>query len=124
MVYSAASIPTIMTEPIIKAGDERNILLSIKIILGLFLLLRSIRLITIINNIRKIKTIVILSIKGKSGNAPFVHVGRNFKMVETGMVRIAEVSAAVAVVRFQKKPNRKMDNTPGDIKPTYSCTNW
>ena len=70
------------------------------------------------------KTRVIRSIKGKSGNTPFVHAGRNLSTVESGMVRMAEVSAAVDVVRFQKNPKRKIDSTPGDIKPTYSCINW
>ncbi|MBC7904287.1 MAG: hypothetical protein H7Y27_12735 [Gemmatimonadaceae bacterium] len=47
---------------------------------------------------------VILSMKGKSGKYPFVHPGKNFRTVERGIVRMAEVSAAVEVVRFQKKP--------------------
>ncbi len=45
---------------------------------------------------------VILSIKGKSGKAPFVHPGRNFKTVERGMVIMAEASAAADVVLFRK----------------------
>ncbi len=62
--------------------------------------------------------------KGKSGNAPLVQTGKNFSTVESGIVRIAEVSAAVEVVRFQKNPKRKIDNTPGEINPTYSWMNW
>ena len=117
-------MPTIIAEPTIKPGEQRNIFVSINTTCVLFLLFLSARLITTINSIRKIKTMVMRSIKGKSGNAPFVHPGRNFNTVESGMVRMAEVSAAAEVVRFQKKPNRKIDNTPGEIKPTYSCINW
>ncbi len=47
------------------------------------------------------------SIKGKSGNAPFVHSGRNLSTAESGMVRMAEVSAAADVVLFQKKPKQE-----------------
>jgi hypothetical protein len=114
----------IITDPTIKPGEQRNMLLSMTTIFGLSLLFLSARLIATISNIRIIKTSVIRSIKGRSGKKPFVHPGKNFRTVERGIVRIAEVSAAVAVVRFQKNPNRKIDNTPGEIKPTYSCTNW
>ena len=117
-------MPIIMAEPTIKPGEHRNIFVSIITTPGLFLLLLSARFITTINSIRKIKTMVIRSIKGKSGNAPFVQPGRNFNTVESGMVKMAEVSAAAEVVRFQKNPNRKMESTPGEIKPTYSCINW
>lgn len=124
MVYSAASMPTITVEPIINAGEQRNIDLSISTTCSLFLLLGSARLITTISAIRIINTNPILFMKGISGKAPLVHTGRNFKTVESGMVSIAEVSAAADVARFQKKPKRKIDNTPGEIKPTYSCINW
>ena len=77
-----------------------------------------------ISAIRMINTRPILFIKGISGKAPLVQPGRNFKTVDNGMVSIAEVSAAADVARFQKKPKRKIDNTPGEIKPTYSCINW
>ncbi len=117
-------MPSIIVEPTTKPGEQRNIFESMVSALGLFLLLRSARLITIISNMSIMKTSVIRSIKGKSGNAPFVHTGRNFSAVESGIVRIAEVSAAVEVVLFQKKPNRKIDNTPGEINPTYSWMNW
>ncbi len=53
-----------------------------------------------------------------------VQTGKNFSKVERGIVRIAEVSAALDVVRFQKNPNRKIDSTPGEINPTYSWMNW
>jgi hypothetical protein len=97
---------------------------SISTTLGLVLLLLSARLITTINTIRIINTKVMRSIKGRSGNAPLVQPGRNLKSVERGIVRIADVSAAVDVARFQKNPNRKIDKTPGEINPTYSCINW
>ena len=116
-------MPIIINDATKKPGEQRNIVLSIITVLGLSLLVLSARLITTINSIRKTNTMVIRSIKGKSGKAPFVQPGRNFNKVESGMVSIAEVSAAAAVVRFQKKPKRKMDNTPGEIKPTYSCIN-
>ena len=83
----------IITEPTIKPGEQRNIVLSISTIFGLFLLFLSARLITTINSIRKTKTMVIRSIKGKSGKAPLIHPGRNFKTVERGMVIMAEVSS-------------------------------
>ncbi len=117
-------MPTITVEPIMKAGEHLNMLLSISITCALSLLLRSARLITIISAIRIIKTRPILFMKGISGNAPLVHPGRNFNTVESGIVSIADVSAAVDVARFQKKPKRKMDKTPGEINPTYSWINW
>src|SRR6478672_3619463 len=123
-VYNATSIPIMIVEPTRNEGNVRNIFASIVSAFGLFLLLRSARLITIINNISIRKTRVIRSIKGKSGNAPLVHDGRNLSTVERGMVRMADISAAVDVALFQKNPNRKIDSTPGDIKPTYSWINW
>ena len=117
-------MPRMIVEPTIKPGEQRNIFESMVSAFGLFLLLRSARLITITNNMSIMKTSVIRSIKGKSGNAPFVQIGINFSTVESGIVRIAEVSAAVEVVRFQKKPKRKIDNTPGEINQTYSWMNW
>ncbi len=117
-------MPSIIVEPTIKPGEQRNIFESMVSALGLFLLLRSARLITIINNMSIMKTSVIRSIKGRFGNKPFVQAGRNFSTVESGIVRMAEVRAAVEVVRFQKKPKRKIDNTPGEINPTYSWMNW
>ncbi len=117
-------MPTIIMDATIKPGEQRNILVSISRALGLFLLLGSARLMTIINNIRIIKTRVILSIKGISGINPFVQPGINFRTVDRGIVNMAETKAAPAVVRFQKNPNRKIDKTPGEINPTYSCTNW
>src|SRR5215213_11132587 len=102
------------------AGELLNIVGSIAITRGLSLLLRSARLITIISKTRIINTSVIRSMKGKSGNQPFDHIGRNFKKVESGMVRMADVSAAADVVRFHRNPNRKIESTPGEIKPTYS----
>src|SRR5687767_1789330 len=104
-------------------GEQRNILVSIIISLEGSSFLGLTRLITITNSTRKINTMVIRSIKGKSGKAPLVHDGKNLSTVESGIVKIAEVSAAVAVVLFQKNPRRKMERTPGDINPTYSCTN-
>ena len=117
-------MPMIIADPTKNPGEQRNIDVSMTSALWLSLPLRSARLITIINTIRIINTRVIRSIKGKSGKTPFVHTGKNFKTVDNGMVRMAEVSAATDVVLFQKNPNRKIDSTPGEIKPTYSCMNW
>lgn len=117
-------MPIITVDPIINAGEQRNIVLSISTTLTLALLLGSARLIITISTIRIMKTSPILFIKGISGKAPLVQPGRNFNTVERGIVRIAEVSAAADVARFQKNPNRKIDNTPGEIKPTYSWMNW
>src|ERR1700733_5780513 len=108
----------ITVEPTKKPGEHRNIDVSISIVRALSLLLGSIKLIITISKTRIIKTSVMRSIKGMSGNVPFVHIGRNLKMVERGMVKIADTSAAVDVARFQKKPKRKTDSTPGEIKPT------
>ena len=113
-------MPTIIAEPTIKPEDVLNIDLSITSALCSSLRLLSARLITTINNIKIMKTSVIRSINGRSGKKPFDHPGRNLKTVESGMVRIAEVRAAFDVVRFQKNPKRKMESTPGEIKPTYS----
>ena len=113
----------IITEPIINPGEQRNMRVSISMVLGLFLLFRSKRLMITINTTKNTNTIVIRSIKGKSGKAPFVQPGKNFNKVESGIVSIAAASAAAEVVRFQKKPKRKIDNTPGEMKPTYSWMN-
>ena len=123
-VYKAASIPTTIVEPTTKPGEHRNIFVSIITVRALFLLLRSAMLITIINKTRRRKTKVIRSINGMSGKTPFVQTGKNLNTVESGIVRMAEVSAAADVVRFQKKPKRKIDRTPGEINPTYSWINW
>ena len=114
----------IITDPTINDGEHLNMLVSTSKVLGLFLLLRSSKLIITINSTKNTKTIVIRSINGKSGNAPLLHAGKNFNKVESGIVSIAAASAAAEVVRFQKKPKRKIDNTPGEIKPTYSWINW
>ena len=58
--------------------------------------------------------------KGKSGKAPLVQTGRNFRTVESGIVRMAEVRAAADVVLFQKNPKRNIESTPGEMNPTYS----
>src|SRR5690554_6839060 len=62
-------------------------------------------------------TIPILSINGRRGNV-------NFNKAESGMVITAAVRASFEVVFFQKKPNIKMANTPGEIKPVYSWMYW
>src|SRR4051812_22577645 len=113
-----------ITDPAINPGEQRNIFVSIVTTRTLSLLRRSEKLMMIINTTRIRNTSVIRSIKGRSGNAPFDHPGRNLKMVESGIVNIADVSAAAEVVRFQKKPRRKIERTPGEIKPTYSWMNW
>src|SRR4026208_127733 len=97
-------------------GDVRNIFTSIASAFGLCLLFRSARLITTIRSISIKKTRVIRSINGRSGNKPLVHDGRNLRTIESGIVRMADVSAAMDVVRFQKNPRRKIENTPGEIK--------
>ena len=123
-MYRAASIPIIIVDAIAKAGELLNIAASIMTGLDLCVRFTVARLIMIISAMRMIKTRVIRSIKGRSGKEPFVQAGRNLSTVERGMVKIAEVNAAAEVARLQKKPKRKIDRTPGDIKPTYSCMNW
>ena len=46
------------------------------------------------------------------------------KTPDKGIVIIAAVSAALALVLFQKNPNKKIANTPGDTKPVNSWMNW
>ena len=62
--------------------------------------------------------------KSNSGN--YLDQRRNLKMSEATIAEIqfVPVKAAADVVRFQKKPNRKIASTPGEIKPTYSWINW
>src|SRR6476619_1416617 len=110
-----------MVETTRNEGDDLNIVTSIVSAFGLFLLFRSARLITTINKMSITKTSVIRSMKGRSGKEPPVHDGRNLNTTESGIVRIAETSAAVDVVLFQKNPRRKIESTPGEINPTYSC---
>ena len=76
-----------------------------------------IRLITIINTAIIRKTIPILSINGIFG--PPIS-GKNFNKVDNGIVKIAAHIAAGEEVFFQKKPKKKMANTPGETNPVYS----
>src|SRR5690349_8960802 len=82
------------------------------------------RLITIMMEMISTKVIVIRSMNANCGKVPPDHEGRNLSIVETGMVSNAPVNAAAEVVRFQKKPMRKIARTPGEINPTYSWMNW
>lgn len=116
-------MPIIIVDATMNPGEQRNMLASMMVAFAGFCPFLSTRLITTISTIRTTNTKVIRFIKGRSGNAPLVHTGRNFSTVESGIVRIADVRAAFAVAFFQKKPNRKIERTPGEMKPTYSCTN-
>ncbi|WP_369799725.1 hypothetical protein [Pedobacter sp. BMA] len=58
--------------------------------------------------------------KGMGSIQPLVNTGKNLRSIESGMVSKAAERAAFEVVLFQKKPSRKIANTPGEIKPTYS----
>lgn len=121
-VYSAVRMPIMITEPTAKAGDTLNILESMTMVLS-FSCRGLTRLMITITTMISTNVIVILSRKGKSGKPPLVHVGRNFKTVDTGMVNSVPASAARAVVFFQKNPMRKIASTPGEMKPTYSWMN-
>jgi hypothetical protein len=122
-VYNPARIPQMITDNTINEGLTLNIRASISIPCGLFLL-RGSASVTAAIVIRIIaKTHDILFKKGISAIYPPLSTGKNLKSVDKGMVSTAAVSAAAEVVRFQKNPNRKMAKTPGEIKPTYSCTN-
>ena len=82
------------------------------------------RLMTIIRNKTIQKVINILSRKGKTGKIPPVQSGKNFRVADKGIVSMVPNKAAPEVVFFQNKPKRKIANTPGERKPTYSCINW
>lgn len=123
-VYKAASTPKIIIELMINPGVTLNIDLSNSIVCTSFAGFGFDKLKTTMMTIITINVIDIRSKKGKSGNAPFVHTGKNLSTVEIGMVNNAPAIAAAAVVGFQNKPSAKMANTPGEIKPTYSCINW
>lgn len=104
----------------VNAGVTLNILLSISSPCGLSLLFGSVNVTKTINPIIIINTHDILFKKGMGSIAPLVKVGKNLKNVDNGMVNKEAVSAAREVVLFQKKPNKKIAKTPGEIKPTYS----
>ena len=109
-----------ITEDTANVGVTLNMLRSISSPCGLFLLFGSLSVTTIINRIMTMKTHDMRLRKGMASNQPLVKVGRNLKNIESGIVTSAAASAALDVVFFQKKPNRNMANTPGDMKPTYS----
>ena len=56
------------------------------------------------------------------GPQPLIRTGR--LTLRRPRASDAPAIAAAEVVRFQKKPSKKMASTPGDTKPTYSCMNW
>src|SRR5258706_7943151 len=137
-IYNAARIPNTMTAPIANVPCGLNIVASISRPFGLFLLRGSARLITIIRKAQIRNTKPILSRKGISYKPDSllreenpvllrkdrsISRGKLLKRRERGKVMIAVTSAAVAVVRFQKKPRLKIAKMPGDTNPVYSWIN-
>ena len=113
-------MPHITIDATANAGVTLNMLRSISSPCGLFLLFGSVSVNTTINKIMMMKTHDMRFRKGMASIQPLVKIGRNLKSIDSGMVTSAAASAALDVVFFQKKPNRNMANTPGDMKPTYS----
>lgn len=113
-------MPQIITDAMAKEGVTLNILLSISKPCLLSLLFGSVKVTSTIKTIIITKTHDILFKKGIGSIKPLVKVGKNLSNIESGMVSRAADIAALEVVFFQKKPNRKIAKTPGEIKPTYS----
>src|SRR5450631_2792359 len=116
-------MPTIITDPRINEGDTIKSFLSTTMVCEAWSAEGLDKLTPIIIATMMRKVMDMRSRNGKSGNAPLVQTGRNFNTVDTGMVIRLPVSAAAAVVRFQKKPSRNIASTPGEINPTYSWMN-
>ena len=116
-MYSQANKPRITNVPIAKVCDVRKSSARTSIALGLFLLFGSSKLITTITETKIRNMIPIRSRNGTSGI-------QALNPKPNGIVIRAATNAALAVARFQKKPNTNMATTPGEIIPVNSCTNW
>src|SRR5258708_6168787 len=138
IIYKADRMPKTSTAPTAKMPVGLNMEESISRPLVLFLLFGSLIVMMIISNAQIRKTKPIRSRNGisynplavlsdekptPSRNDKSIHCGRVLNRSERGNVMIAVTNAAVAVVRFQKKPSRKMASIPGETKPVYSWIN-
>ena len=110
-----------MTDDTAKPVVTLNILRSTVIVL--VPVLGDATVITTISKVVMTNTHIMRFKKGIGSINPPLNWGKNFNSTDKGMVANAAVNAAVEVAFFQNKPNKKIDSTPGDIKPTYSCIN-
>ena len=110
-------MPKINKAPMAKVCEVRNMAVSTRIALGLSLLLGSAKLMATIK-VTKIRNTQ--PMRSRNGT-----LGIQFFMPKpNGIVAKAATKAALAVARFQKKPNTNMATTPGEISPVNSWMNW